>query len=93
MRSALVGQNSGESGKPQYRTSGLGGNTKGPSSRGVVCYYFCKSGHVIQDCKKLHNQNQRFQFTYIASSTKAFDQSVQFSTDELARFHLYQKSF
>ena len=29
---------------------------------------------------------------HIASSTEAFDQSVQFSADELARFHLYQKS-
>ena len=47
MNSALVGQNSGESGKPQNRNSGLGGNTIGPNSGGVVCYYCHKLGYVI----------------------------------------------
>ena len=47
MSNALVGQNSGESGKPQYRNSGPRGSTKGPNSGGVVCYYYRKSGHVI----------------------------------------------
>ena len=93
MSSALVGRNSGESGKPQYRHSGPGGNTRGPRSGGVVCYYCRKSGHVIQDCKKLQNWNQRFPSTHIASSNEAFDRLAQFSADELARFHLYQKSF
>ena len=36
MSSALVGRNIGKSRKPQYRNSGLGGNTRGPSSRGGV---------------------------------------------------------
>ena len=52
MSSALVSWNIGESKKQQYRNSGLGGNTRGLSSGGVVCYYCRKSGHVIQDCKK-----------------------------------------
>ena len=32
MNNALVGRNIGESGKPQYKNSGLGGNTRGPNS-------------------------------------------------------------
>ena len=36
MSSALVGRNIGELGKPQYRNSGPRGNTRGPSSGGVV---------------------------------------------------------
>ena len=47
---------------------------------------------MIRDCKKLQNQNQRFLSAHIASSNEAFDQSVQFSANELARFHLYQES-
>ena len=92
MSSALVGQNSGESGKPQYRNSGPRGNIRGPNSGGVVCYYYRRPGHVIRNCKKLQNRNQRFSSAYIASSTEAFDQSVQFFANELAWFHLYQKS-
>ena len=88
MSSALVGRNIGESGKPQYRNSGPGGNTRGLSSGGVVCYYCRKSGHVIRDCKKLQNRDQRFPSTHIASSIS--DQAVQFSVDKLARFHLLQ---
>ena len=53
MSSALVGRNSGESRKSQYRNNGPKGNTRGPSSRGVVCYYSRKLRHVIRDCKKL----------------------------------------
>ena len=92
MSSFLVGRNIGESGKPQYRNSGPGGNTRGPSSGGVVCYFCRKSGHVIRDCKKLHNRNQRFPSAHIASSNETSDQSVQFSADKLTRFHLYQES-
>ena len=92
MSSALISRNNGESGKPQYRNSGPGGNTRGPNSGGVVCYYYRKSEHVVRDCKKLQNRNHRFSSAHIASSTEAFDQSVQFSAYELARFHLYQKS-
>ena len=46
---------------------------------------------MIRDCKKRHNRNQN-QYTHIASTIKAFNQSVQFSTAELARFQLYQDS-
>ena len=53
-----------------------------------MCYYYCKPGHVIRNYKKLHNQNQRFPSARIASSNP----SVQFFTDELARFYLYQES-
>ena len=47
---------------------------------------------MIRDCKKLLNRNQRFMFAHIASSNEASDQSIQFSADELANFHLYQES-
>ena len=47
MSSALVGLNSGESEKQQYKNRGLSGNSKGTSSGGVVCYYCHKPGHVI----------------------------------------------
>ena len=57
-----------------------------------MCYYYYKPGHVIRDCKKPQNWNHRFSSAHIASSNKASDQSVQFSVDELARFHLYQES-
>ena len=43
-----------------------------------------------RDCKKRHNRNQKFQSAHITSTTEASDQSVQFSTAELARFQLYQ---
>ena len=89
MSSAFVGQNSGESGKPQYINSGPGGNIREPNSGGFVCYYCCKLGNVIRDCKKLQNQNKRFPFAHIASSNEVSDQSVHFSINELARFHLY----
>ena len=47
MSGALVGQNIGKSEKQQYRNSGPSGNSRGTSSRGVVCYYCHKPGHVI----------------------------------------------
>ena len=53
MSNALIGRNISELGKPQYINSGLGGNTRGPISGGVVCYNFRKLRHVIQDYKKL----------------------------------------
>ena len=92
LSNALVGRNSGESEKPQYRNSGPGGNTKGPSSKGVVCYYYHKPGHVIRKCKKLQNRNKKFSSAHIASSNEESDQSIQFSTYELTRFLLYQES-
>ena len=55
MNDALVGRNIGEFGKQRYKYSGLGGNTRGLSFEGVVCYYYCKPGHVIRDYKKLQN--------------------------------------
>ena len=42
-----------------------------------------RSGKVI---------NQRFQPTHVASTNEASDQSIQFTTEELDRFHLYQES-
>ena len=92
MSNALVGRNNGELRKPQYKNSGLGGNTRGSNSRGVVCYYCRKPGHVIRDYKKLQNQNQRFLSTHIASSDEASDQTVPFSAEKLTKFHLYHES-
>ena len=53
MNSALVGRNTSELGKLHYRNSSPGGKTRGPRFRGVVCYYYHKLGHMIQDCKQL----------------------------------------
>ena len=76
----------------QYKNNGPGGNSRGTNSRGVVCYYCHKPGHVIRDYKKRKSHNQRLQSTHVASTNEASDQSVQFTTEELARFHLYQES-
>ena len=48
MSSALVGRNSGELEKQQYRNSGPGGNSRGTSSGGVVCYHCHKSLFPIE---------------------------------------------
>ena len=89
--SALIGQTI-ESERQRNRNSGPGDNSRGPGSGGVVCYYCHKPDHVICDCKKRHNRNQKFQSAHTASTTKASNQSVQFSVAELARFQLYQDS-
>ena len=81
-----------ESKRQQNRNSGLSDKTREPGSGGVVCYYCHKPGHVIRNCKKRHNQNHKFQFAHIASTTEASDQPVQYSAAELARFQLYQDS-
>ena len=47
---------------------------------------------MIRDCKKRQNRNQKFQSAHIASTTEAFDQSIQFSVAKLVRFQLYQDS-
>ena len=86
--SALIGQTI-ELERQRNRNNGLGDNTRGPGSEGVVCYYCHKFGHVIRGCKKRQNRNQKFQSAHIASTTEASDQSVQFSAVELARFQLY----
>ena len=81
-----------ESKRQRNRNNGPNSNTRGPGSGDVVCYYCHKSGHVIRDCKKQQTRNSKFQSAHIASTTEASDQSVQFSTTELARFQLYQES-
>ena len=68
--SALITQTI-ESERQQNRNSGPGNNTRGHGFGGVVCYYCRKSGHVIRDCKKRQNRNQKFQYAHIASTTKA----------------------
>ena len=57
--SALVGRNNVESETQQYRNSGLVDNSRGISSRGVVCCYYHKPGQVRRDCKKRQSRNQR----------------------------------
>ena len=73
--SALIGQTI-DLERQRNRNSDPGDNTRGPGSGGVVCYYCHKPDHVIRDCKKRQNRNQKFQSAYIASTTKASDQSV-----------------
>ena len=89
MSSALVGRNIGESEKQQYRSSGPGDNSRGTSSGRVVCYYCHKPRHVIRDCKKRQSRNQRLPSAHVASTDKALNQSVQFTAEELDKFHLY----
>ena len=73
MNSALVGRNIGESKKQQYRNSGPGGNSRGPISGGVICYYYRKTGHVMQDYKKRQSQNQRFSSAHVVATNEASD--------------------
>ena len=47
---------------------------------------------MIRDCKKQQSQNQRVQYAHVASINEASDQSIQFTTEELVGFHLYQES-
>ena len=76
MRSALVSRNLGESEKQKYKSGGLGGNSRGTSIGGVVCYYSHKPGHVIRDCKKRQSRNHKVQSAHVASTNEASDQSV-----------------
>ena len=76
MSSALVVQNIGESEKQQYRNSGPGGNFKGLTFGGDVCYYCRKPEHVIRDCKKQQSRNQGFPSTHVASTNEALDLSI-----------------
>ena len=87
MSNALVGRNIDESEKQQYINSNLGDNSRGISSKGVVFYYCHKPEHVIRDCKKWQSRNQILQSAHVASTHEASDQSVQFTTEELAKFH------
>ena len=73
MSSALVGWNIGESEKQQYINSSPGGNSRGISSGGVVCYCFHKPGHVIRDYKKQQSRNQRLPSSHVASTNEASD--------------------
>ena len=47
---------------------------------------------MIRDCKKWQSRNQTFPSAHVASTNEASDQSVQFTVEELAKFHLYQES-
>ena len=91
MSSAIVGRNSGESETQHYINNGPSGNSRGTNPGGVV-YYCHKPEHVIRDCKKRQSRNQKLQSAHVASTNAASDHSVQFTTEELARFHLYQES-
>ena len=46
---------------------------------------------MIQDYKKRQSRNQRFSSAHVTSTNKASDKSVQFTIEEIARFHLYQE--
>ena len=89
--SALIGQTITLE-RQRNRNNSPGNNTRRLEFRGVVCYYCHKLGHVIRDCKKRPNRNQKFQSAHIASTTETSDQLVQFSAMELARFQLYPDS-
>ena len=54
--------------------------------------HFHKPGHVIRNCKKRQRRNQRLKSAHVASTNEVSDQLVQFTTEKLAKFHLYQES-
>ena len=47
---------------------------------------------MIRNYKKRQSQNQRLQLAHVAYTNEASDQSIKFTVEELARFHLYQES-
>ena len=49
-------------------------NTK--PSGGVVCHYFHNPRHVLQNCRKLQNKNQRFQSVHHQKSVKSASTSI-----------------
>ena len=85
MSNALVSKNSNyEPVKQQTKSSGSALEPLGQSSRGVVCYYCHKPGHTRRECRKLLNQNRRFQFAHVVFASNTLERSVVLSADEYA---------
>ena len=85
MSNALVSKNSNyEPVKQQTKSSGSALEPPGQSSRGVVCYYCHKPGHTRRECRKLLNQNRRFQFAHVMFASNTLERSVVLSAYEYA---------
>ena len=85
MSNALVSKNSNyEPVKQQTKSSGSALEPPGQSSRGVVCYYCHKLGHTRRECRKLLNQNRRFQFAHVVFASNTLERLVVLSADEYA---------
>ena len=85
MSNALVSKNSNyEPVKQQTKSSGSTLEPPGKSSRGVVCYYCHKSGHTCRECRKLLNQNRRFQFAHVVFASNTLERLVVLFADEYA---------
>ena len=85
MSNALVSKNSNyEPVKQQTKSRGSALEPPGQSSRGVVCYYCHKPGHTRRECRKLLNQNRRFQFAHVVFASNTLERLVVLSADEYA---------
>ena len=51
----------------------------------MVCYYCRKLGYTRWECRKLLNQNLKFQFVPVASASNTSEQSVVLLVDEYAK--------
>ena len=51
----------------------------------MVCYYCHKLGHTRRECRKLLNQDRRFQSAHVASASNTLEQSVVLSVEECAK--------
>ena len=86
MSNALISKNSNyEQEKQQTKSSGLTVEPPGQSLGEVVCYYCHKPGHTRRECRKLLNQNRRFQYAHVVSASGTLEQSVVLFTDEYAK--------
>ncbi|MCR2848017.1 zinc finger CCHC domain-containing protein, partial [Heyndrickxia coagulans] len=88
---ALVGRGGPD---PKQHYAPPSSESRGSSSK-IICHYCKKSGHVIQDCRKLKNKNQRGTITTIASTTDTSTPTIpvsHISAEEFARFQQYQAS-
>ena len=74
MSNELVSKNSNyESVKQQTKSNGSTLEPSGQSSGGVVCYYCHKPGHTRQECRKLLNRNQIFQYAHVACASNTLE--------------------
>ncbi|MCR2848137.1 zinc finger CCHC domain-containing protein, partial [Heyndrickxia coagulans] len=80
--------------EPKQQYTQPSGESKGFSSK-IICHYCKKPGHVIQECRKLKNKNQRGPSAAIASAADVSTSTIpvtQISAEEFAQFQQYQAS-
>ena len=86
MSNALLSKNSNyEPMKQQTKSSRSALEPQGQPLGEVVCYYCHKPRHTHLECRKLLNQNRRFQSRHVASTSNTLEQSVVLYADEYAK--------